>query len=405
MLSVLIPLGAIVAGVLAAYVLAVGVGAAVRRAGQRVSFLERLSARTRLPFRALAISLALYVGVRLAVPAHDWWLVAGHATALACIAAAAWFGTHLLFVVEDGALTRFRTDVTDNRHARAVHTQVAVLRRLTAVAVTILAIGTMLMTFREARVVGTSLLASAGVAAAIAAFAANTLLANVVAGLQIAFGGSVRLDDVVVIEEEWGRIEEITLTYVVVHLWDDRRLILPTTYLTTKPFENWTRTQSSLLGIVTLDVDWTVSLDRMRDALRSLLTGNPLWDGRVSVVQAIDASFGRVTVRALVSAKDAPTLWDLRCLVREALITWVHEQDAWPRLRTDLSDAGPAKTDGDGPAASNRPIPRDRAAANGRPNPGDRVVAGNGHLHDDRVFSGDRRARARGDSFAGPDSA
>jgi len=164
------------------------------------------------------------------------------------LARRAWLVGALLFVLEDSALPRLRTDVEDNRHARTVRTQVMVLRRVTVAVVAILGVGVALTTFREVRLLGTSVIASAGVVAAIAAFATNALLGNVIAGLQIAFSGSLRLDDVVVVEGQWGRVEEITLTYVVVHVWDDRRLILPTSYFTTQVFENWTHTEVAAPG-------------------------------------------------------------------------------------------------------------------------------------------------------------
>jgi hypothetical protein len=157
----------------------------------------------------------------------------------------------------------------------------------------------------------------------------------VFAGLQIAFSGAIRLDDVVIVESEWGRIEEITLTYLVVHLWDDRRLVMPTSYFMAKPFENWTREQAALMGTVELDLDWSVDTDAMREELSDILSDTGMWDGRANVLQVIDATNGVVRVRALVSAKDAPTLWDLRCLVRERLVNWIqnHEPDSRPRIR------------------------------------------------------------------------
>jgi hypothetical protein len=278
-----------------------------------------------------------------------WRGPVAHALDLAAIAATAWLVTRLLYVIGDAALARYRTDVRDNKQARTVHTQVRVIRRFTAVAIAVLAIGAMLTTFREVRLIGTSVLASAGVAAAIAAFAAQALLGNVFAGLQIAFGKSLRLDDVVVVEGEWGCVEEITLTYVVLHIWDDRRMILPTSYFTTHVFENWTRNEASLLGSVEFELDWSVPVDRMRDELRVIVTGTAMWDDRVSVLQVTDAVGGGVRLRALVSAADAPTLWDLRCLVRERLIGWLRDNhpEALPRVRAQVS----AETGG-WPAAS-----------------------------------------------------
>ncbi|HKD99128.1 MAG TPA: mechanosensitive ion channel domain-containing protein [Micromonosporaceae bacterium] len=386
MLTVFTDVGLVAVVVLAALVVAWVIGRVIGRGGNRVLLLAQLSARTRVPFRFFAVMVALLISLHAVEAPARWWGILVHAVALVTIGAGAWLVTGLLFVIQENALTHYRTDVSDNRRARAVHTQVTVVRRFTAAVVALIAVGAMLMTFHTVRLIGTSLLASAGVTAAIAAFALNTMLGNVIAGLQLAFGGSLRLEDVVVINGEWGRVEEITLTYVVVQLWDDRRLILPTSYLTTRPFENWTRSESSLLGDVTLEVDWTVPLDRMRERLREILSGTSLWDGRVSVVQAVDAAQGRVTVRALVSAPDAPTLWDLRCVVREALIAWVRDNDALPRVRTDVSPDGQVTA-----------VPR-QAVEEARRDGARPAVAG-----DDRVFSGDRESRERGESFSGPD--
>src|SRR5439155_11479519 len=205
------------------------------------------------------------------------------------------------------------TDVPDNLRRRRAQTQIKVIRRLTIAVVVVLTLGTMLMTFPAARAAGASVLASAGIVAAIAAFAAQALLGNVFAGLQLAFGGALRLDDVVIAEDTWARVEEITLTYVVLRVWDDRRLIVPSSYFTTKPFENWTWTGAALLGTVEIDLDWSAPFDRMRAELDRVLTATPLWDGRVGLLQVTDAVGAFVRVRALVSAIDAPTLFDLRC--------------------------------------------------------------------------------------------
>ena len=152
------------------------------------------------------------------------------------------------------------------------------------------------------RALGASVLASAGLISVIAALAAQSTLGNVFAGLQLAFSDAVRVDDVVVVEGEWGRIEELTLTYVAVQIWDDRRLVLPTSYFTTKPFQNWTRTSSAVLGTAEIDVDWSVPVEPMRAELRAVCEGTELWDGRVCVLQVTDAVGGMIRLRALVSA-------------------------------------------------------------------------------------------------------
>ncbi|HEX6356604.1 mechanosensitive ion channel family protein [Actinophytocola sp.] len=273
-----------------------------------------------------------------------------HLITLVLIATGAWLLTGVLTAVERTAMSRLRIGEPDNLRARRAQTQLAVVRRFTVAIVAVLALGAMLMTFPAARAAGTSLLASAGIIGAIAALAAQSLLGNVFAGLQMAFSDAIRIDDVVIVEGEWGRIEEITLTYVVVHLWDDRRLVMPTSYFMSKPFENWTRTGSWLLGTVELDLDWTVDTDGMRAELDDILRGTELWDGRTNVLQVVDATNSVVRVRALVSAKDAPLLWDLRCLVRERLVKWIqaHEPDSRPRIRvesgrTQLSPRSPGE--------------------------------------------------------------
>ncbi|GAA5182231.1 mechanosensitive ion channel [Rugosimonospora acidiphila] len=345
--------------------------------------MASLSRRGHRPFETLLVLLTLDVGLRHTGLRGPWRYGIAHLLDILAIAAGAWLLAALLLLIEDAALSRFRTDVLDNLSARTMHTQIQLLRRITVAASVVAAIIMSLFTFREARLVGTSLLASAGVVAAVVAFAAQALLGNVFAGLQIAFGESLRLEDVVVVNEQWGRVEEITLTYVVIHIWDDRRMVLPTSYFTTTPFENWTRTQASLLGTVELDLDWSVPVDQMRDELRVILTDSqPLWDGRVCVLQVTDAVHALVRVRALVSAKDAPTLWDLRCLVRERLVGWLREQHprALPRLRTEVG-----APDGREPAAEH---PSNH---------------GGGPDRDAQVFGGDSAGRRRGSEFTGPE--
>jgi small-conductance mechanosensitive channel len=308
------------------------------RAGRQVGLATHLARRTHRPAQVMVALGSVWLGVRLALNGRDWSGPTLHLLGLALIVAGAWFFAALLFVVEDTALAHYRTDVRDNRVARTVHTQVRLIRRVTVAGVTVLTIGTMLLTLPGARTAGASVLASAGLVGVVAALAAQSVLGNMLAGLQIAFGKSLRLDDVVVVEGEWGRIEEITLTYVVVRIWDDRRLIMPTSYFTTKPFENWTRTSAALTGTVELDVDWAVPMPRLRAKLTAVLEDNPLWDERTNVLQVTDAVGGAIRVRALVSAHDAPTLWDLRCAVRESLVTWLREQhgEALPRVRGEL---------------------------------------------------------------------
>lgn len=353
----------------------------LRLIARRVLLIKTLTRRMHRPFQTLVVTIALDVGLRASSMAEGHWRrLVVHLADLSVIAASAWLITSLLFVVEEAALSKFRTDVRDNRYARTIHTQVVVLRRVTVALAAVVAVVAMALTFHEARTVGTSLLASAGVAAAIGAFAAQALLGNVFAGLQLAFGRSLRLEDVVVVEQEWGRIEAITLTYVVVHIWDDRRLIFPTSYFTTTPFQNWTRSESSLLGSVEMEVDWTLPVEEMREELRVILADTDLWDERIGVLQVTDAVGGLVRLRALVSALDAPRLWDLRCYTRERLITWLRENhpESLPRARIE---------------AGQRYAPHPA-----HPETHGDVAAGQGS----RVFGGDAAGRERGEAFHGP---
>ncbi|TWP53322.1 mechanosensitive ion channel family protein [Lentzea tibetensis] len=342
----------------------------VHRAVRRLTH----SGRMYRPGQLFGVLLAVQISLSLSRTPGDWRGPALHATGVALIAAGAWLLVAFFNTLADVALARVPTDVTDNRHARRVHTQIALVRRVAAAVLGVLAVGAMLMTFPSVRAIGTTVLASAGVIGAVAALAAQSLLGNVIAGVQIAFSDALRLADVVVVEKQWGRVEEITLTYVVVHLWDDRRLILPTSYFLKTPFENWTRTQSELLGTVDVDVDWTVSVEEMRHELRAMLEGNDLWDGRVSVLQVTEAVHTLVRVRALVSAPDAGKLWDLRCLVREHLVDWVRRQGAMPQVRMRKTETGT------GPAAAER----------------------SDHHTDARVFGDSPDGTQRDQAFSGP---
>ena len=202
-----------------------------------------------------------------------------------------------------------------------------------------------LMLFDEVKKIGISLFASAGVAGVIIGLAAQRVIGAVLAGIQIAIAQPIRLDDVVVIEGEWGRIEEITLTYVVVSIWDQRRLVVPSTYFFEKTFQNWTRTSAEILGTVFIYTDYHVSFDTLRKELTRLLESTPLWDKRVNVLQVTDAKQNSVEVRALMSAKDSPTAWDLRVYVREKLIEFLQKNypESLPKTRILLENK-PEKT-------------------------------------------------------------
>ncbi len=337
------PLAIALGAAVVAILLVQAVHVVLLRAGRRSALVTELATRAHRPVQWVVVLAAVYFSVRESAGAADWRHTFLHVDQLLIIGAAAWLVAALLVVAEDAALARFRTDVPDNRQARRVHTQVVMIRRVTVATVAVIAGGVMLMTFPQARILGTSLLASAGFAGIIAGLAAQSLLRNLFAGLQLAFSDAVRLDDVVIVEKEWGRIQEITLSYVVVHVWDDRRLILPTSYFTEKPFQNWTRTEAALLGEVMLDVDWWLPVPEAREELRRALESTDLWDGRVSVLQVVEATGSAMRLRALVSATDAPKLWDLRCFIREHMVTWLRDAhpSSLPRVRAEMTSAMP----------------------------------------------------------------
>lgn len=246
----------------------------------------------------------------------------------------------LLSVMTRLILRRYDMQVSDNRRARAMHTQVSVLRRIIASIVVLFAVASMLMVFDPVRHFGTAILASAGVAGVIIGFAAQKTIAMLLAGLQIALTQPIRIDDVVIVENEWGKIEEITLTYVVVAIWDLRRLVLPITYFVEKPFQNWTRVSADLLGSVFLQVDYQVPIDALRAELKRILEISPLWDRKVCVLQVTDLKEHTVELRALASARDAGQSWDLRCDVREKLIAFIQKNypESLPRLRAHIEE-------------------------------------------------------------------
>ncbi|WP_127503113.1 mechanosensitive ion channel family protein [Actinoplanes solisilvae] len=308
-----------------------------QRLGRKSELAADLARTAHKPFLATVTLFAIQQAIRAGAgefPARAGVL---HALVICFIAAFAWLVGAFVLVLEDAALSHWRTDIPDNLRRRRLKTQVVMVRRLTVAAIVVLALGVVLMTFPGIRALGASVLASAGIVSVVAALAAQSTLGNVFAGLQLAFSDAVRVDDVVVVEGEWGRIEELTLTYVAVQIWDDRRLLLPTSYFTTKPFQNWTRSSSAVLGTAELDVDWATEIEPLRAELKAVCEGSELWDGRVCVLQV----GGTVRLRALVSASDAPSLWDLRCLVRERLVTyiWAHQRDSLPRYRADLDRA------------------------------------------------------------------
>ncbi|MFD2077642.1 Small-conductance mechanosensitive channel [Actinopolymorpha cephalotaxi] len=314
-------------------------------------FWGRLRKRCHRPWTVTLLSVALLAAQPSAGLHGELANGVRHLLVVLTIAAVSWLVTAVLFLAEDAALRHIRVDVTDNRRARKVQTQLTALRRLTAVLVTLVAASAIFMTFDALRTYGASILASAGVAGVIAGLAAQTTLANVFAGLQLVFTDALRIDDVVVVEEEWGRVEELTLTYVVVNLWDERRLVLPATYFTTTPFQNWTRSESRVIGAVVLYLDHSTPVSELRAEARRIIEKNPLWDRREWTLQVVDTTEHSIVVRVLASAADSASAWDLRCDVREHLLGWLRDNHpgSLPRLRTERAGGPGGPGDSGGP--------------------------------------------------------
>jgi small-conductance mechanosensitive channel len=264
-----------------------------------------------------------------------------HFLGLCFIGSFAWLLVRMTFVLDDFILTRFRIDTRDNLQARKIQTQLQIFKRIVLVVVSVLALATMLMTFEKVRQLGTTILASAGIIGIIVGLAAQRTIATLLAGLQIAITQPIRIDDVVIVENEWGRIEEITFTYVVVRIWDLRRLVLPITYFIEKPFQNWTRVTADLLGVIYIFVDYTVPVQPIREELHRILKSTDLWDGKVYVLQVTNATERTVELRALMSAPDAPTAWNLRCEVREKLIEYIQKNypEGLPKVRAEIRES------------------------------------------------------------------
>lgn len=260
----------------------------------------------------------------------------------ALILAVGWQLSSLVSLGSDFIIRRHTMKEKDNLLARKINTQVVVLRRLMHSAVLLITLAFMLMVFPPIRNLGAGLFASAGIIGIMAGMAARPTLGNLIAGLQIAFAQPIRIDDVVIVEGEWGWIEEIRSTYVVVRIWDLRRLVLPISYFIEKPFQNWTRQTADLLGTVFLYTDYTVPVQAVREQLFKVLEGTPLWDKKVWNLQVTNSTDKSMELRALMSAPNASQAWDLRCYVREQMIAFLQESypQSLPKVRATLEPQG-----------------------------------------------------------------
>lgn len=308
--------------------------------GRRVAWLRDLGRRVQNALWAVALIVAVWIGCAVSGPGgEDWWPGVSRLFLIAAIAAGAWllaalvsFGFEAIIAREDGSLA--------GAEGRRRRTQLLVIHRLVLVIIGVIAVGTALFSFPEMRAVGTSLLASAGIVSIIAGLAAQSILGNLIAGIQVAFTDAIRVGDVVVIEGEWGRIGEINLSYVVVYIWDERRLVLPCSYFTTNPIETWTRRSDKILGTVYMDLDWRVPMDALRAKFQEVIEASDAWDRRSASVAVTGSEGGHVTVRFVMSSKDSDDQWTLRVTVREQLMTWLQREhpEALPRMRVTTGE-------------------------------------------------------------------
>ena len=317
--------------------------------------LLRLCARTQSPFDELLVSRCQSPTRWIVIGAAFWFALdmttipAGVTTALrrldsvVVMVLTVWLLIRILRVGCRAFLNRYSVSVADNLQARAMHTQVRVLERVITAVIIVVGFGCILMTFDGVRQLGVSLLASAGIAGIILGLAAQRALGTLLAGLQLAITQPIRIEDVVIVEGEWGVVEEITLTYVVVRIWDLRRLVVPITYFMEKPFQNWTRKSADILGTVFLQADFSTNVSRVREELHRLLGESPEWDGKVWGLQVTGTGDRGIELRALMGARNAGDAWNLRCRIREGLLDFMNSRQpgAIPKARVLAMEVRP----------------------------------------------------------------
>lgn len=347
----LIPAMAWIGGVALGSVI-LGAAAKVTRRTQ-ARWDDRLLREIRGPVRALLTLLLLSLLVRALALATSVQQVIDGLLQTTLIVSSAWLGLRMIRFISGVLADRLADGDRDEAIVRGNQTRVNVLRRIADVLLILVAGALILIQFDVVRQVGVSLLASAGIAGVMLGFAAQRSIATLLAGLQLSVSQPVRIGDTVIVEGEWGTIEEITLTYVVVKIWDLRRLVVPITYFLEKPFQNWTRTSPELLGTIVVHADYRVPVDKVRAEVKRLCESDPNWDRKVAGLIVLDATERTVALRALISAEDAGKQWDLRCSVREGLIKFLQQLDGGrylPRTRLEVPEGGAPTSDRARPA-------------------------------------------------------
>ena len=338
----LIPLTAIVAGFVAALLFRL---ITLRYARRRDS--KTAAAFARHTTRPLLLLLPVFLA-RLVQPLlHIEPAVAPtvrHAGTLLLILCFGWLLISLISVLDEYLRERLVSGVGDDRRAKRVVTRVGILSRVLIILILVLTAAAMLATFPEGRAIGASILASAGIAGLVLGIAARPAAESLIAGLQVAFTEPIHIDDVVIVEGEWGRIEEIRSTYVVVRIWDLRRLVVPLSYFLEKPFQNWTRSGTALLAQVTIEVDYSTPVAKLRDEVGEIVASSKLWDQGSWNLQVVEAGERTMRLRILASAADSGNAWNLRCEIREKLIAYLQEHYPWalPKIRATLEGGSAA---------------------------------------------------------------
>lgn len=295
------------------------------------------------PARAIFTISCVFIVLPMAPPEFQPYLgePVHQALAIAMVLALGWFASGSVYVGEAAMMRRYDLTAEDNQRARQVHTQMVIFRRALIGLVLILTAGSVLWTFHDERIwkAGSGLLASAGIASLILAAAAKSTAENFLAGLQIALTAPIKIDDVVVVQGEWGRIEEITSAYVVLKIWDQRRMIIPLSWFIENAFANWTRDSADIMGTAFLYVDYSVPVEALREHLKQVAASTPLWDKRVCGLQVTDLKERTMELRCLISSRNSSENFDLRCLVREEMIAFLRDNypDALPRFRIEAS--------------------------------------------------------------------
>jgi small-conductance mechanosensitive channel len=339
--NILRPLSVIGGSVVLTLLIGWGTDLLLRKADDRRGDtpLWGLLRRGRIPYQLVICSALLRGSYDEAELLEEHQVGIGRTLTLVLIGSAAWLVIRIAAAIVETSYSRYARAHRDPARVRRVRTQVSLIMRVVSAIVGVMAAAAMLLTFPAMRAAGASLLASAGILGIVAGVAAQSTLSNLFAGLQIAFGDMVRLGDTVVVDGEWGTVEEITLTFLTVRTWDERRITMPVSYFTSKPFENWSRGGTQMTGIVYWHLDHSAPVELMREKLRDILRECSAWDGRDYGLAVTDTTPNTMQVRALVTAKDADDIWTVRVTVREQMLDWLCKKHPYALPRVNTAEA------------------------------------------------------------------